>query len=164
MIAGKMPRRKMELYKNTRVAYPEHQRNKTEGRDMSEVILKGASGRLHRFIAYRADYVFPETSAVYCFARPGLGGRGWAPLFLSRTANLGKRMANHESWPEARLLGATHILVHQRDERDVREFVEADLAEALKPIMNGPLFDGLADDVAETAEAGAPNLRLVQAA
>ncbi|MEJ0059913.1 MAG: hypothetical protein WDM79_10230 [Terricaulis sp.] len=50
-------------------------------------------------------------------------------------------MANHEQWPEAQLLGATHILVHQRDERDAREMVEADLAAALRPVMNGPLFE-----------------------
>jgi hypothetical protein len=108
---------------------------------MTEVIFKGASGRLHRFTAHRPDEVFDEAPAVYCFARPGAAGRGWAPLFLSRTANLGKRLAGHESWAEARLLGATHILVHQRDERDAREFVEADLAEALRPVMNGAIVE-----------------------
>jgi hypothetical protein len=104
---------------------------------MSEVIFKGASGRLHRFHAHRPDAVFAEKPAVYCFARPGVGGRGWVPLFLSRTANLSKRFATHEQWPEAQRLGATHILIHERDERDAREHVEADLAEALRPIMNG---------------------------
>jgi hypothetical protein len=108
---------------------------------MSEVIFRGESGRLHRFSAHRPDEAFPESAAVYCFARPGVGGRGWTPLFLSRTANLFKRLANHEQWPEAQLLGATHVLVHQRDERDAREMVEADLAAALKPVMNGPLFE-----------------------
>jgi hypothetical protein len=108
---------------------------------MSEVIFRGESGRLHRFNAHRPDEAFPESAAVYCFARPGIGGRGWTPLFLSRTANLFKRLANHEQWPEAQLLGATHILVHQRDERDAREMVEADLAAALRPVMNGPLFE-----------------------
>lgn len=105
---------------------------------MSEAIFRGESGRLHRFTAHRPDETFPESAAVYCFARPGPGGRGWTPLFLSRTANLAKRLATHEQWPEAQLLGATHILVHQRDERDVREFVEADLALALRPVMSAP--------------------------
>ncbi len=126
---------------------------------MSEVIFRGESGRLHRFKAHRPDTTFPETAAVYCFARPGPNGRGWTPLFLSRTANLSKRLASHEQWPEAQLLGATHILVHQRDERDVREFVEADLASVMKPVMNGPSFD------AELVEAaGAGGVRLVWAA
>ncbi|MES1197104.1 MAG: hypothetical protein ABUL55_00630 [Pseudomonadota bacterium] len=105
---------------------------------MSEAIFRGESGRLHRFTAHRPDEVFAETAAVYCFARPGPGGRGWTPLFLSRTANLAKRLPTHEQWPEAQLLGATHILIHQRDERDAREMVEADLSKALRPVMNGP--------------------------
>ncbi|HWA00309.1 MAG TPA: hypothetical protein VG841_08340 [Caulobacterales bacterium] len=108
---------------------------------MSEAIFRGESGRLHRFTAHRPDETFGEAAAVYCFARPGPGGRGWTPLFLSRTANLAKRLACHEQWPEAQLLGATHILVHQRDERDAREMVEADLAAALRPVMNGPYAD-----------------------
>jgi hypothetical protein len=122
---------------------------------MSELIFRGESGRLHRFTAHRPDADFPDTPAVYCFARPGPGGRGWTPLFLSRTANLSKRLASHEQWPEALLLGATHVLVHQRDERDVREFVEADLAPVLRPIMNGPLLD------AEPCEAETNNVRVI---
>jgi hypothetical protein len=105
---------------------------------MSEVIFRGASGRLHRFEAQRPDAKFAGRPAVYCFARPGHGGRGWIPLFLSRTGNLAKRMASHEQWPEAQLLGATHILIHQHDERDAREYVEADLAKSMRPVMNGP--------------------------
>ena len=102
---------------------------------MNEVIFKGASGRLHRFHAHRPDAVFPDKPAVYCFARAN--GRGWSPLFLSRTGNLEKRLATHEQWPDAQRLGATHILVLERDERDAREFVEADLLESLKPLLNG---------------------------
>ncbi len=72
-------------------------------------------------------------------------------MFLSRTGNLSKRLASHEQWPEAQLLGATHILIHQHDERDAREYVEADLAQALKPAMNGPFFEAeLEEEVAET--------------
>jgi hypothetical protein len=112
---------------------------------MNEVIFRGESGRLHRFTAHRPTEQFADSAAVYCFARPGPGGRGWTPLFLSRTANLQKRLANHEQWPEAQLLGATHILIHQRDERDVREFVEADLAAALRPAMNGPMLEAEAE-------------------
>ncbi|MEJ0024111.1 MAG: hypothetical protein WDN76_12360 [Alphaproteobacteria bacterium] len=77
--------------------------------------------------------------AVYAFARRGAGGSGWITLFLSRTANLSQRMARHELWDEARRLGATHILIHQRHERDAREAVEADLLAALRPLLNGPV-------------------------
>jgi hypothetical protein len=122
---------------------------------MSEAIFRGQSGRLHRFSVHRPNERFEDDAAVYCFARPGLGGRGWTPLFVSRTGNLSKRLANHEQWPEAQLLGATHILVHQHDERDAREYVEADLANALRPVMNGG-SDG--------AEAEVSGPRLVWAA
>ena len=122
---------------------------------MSDVIFRGISGRLHRFSAYRPDAVFADAPAVYCFARPGLGGRGWTPLFLSRTGNLSKRLAAHEQWSDAQLLGATHILVCQHDERDAREYVEADLAQALKPAMNGPVSE---------AEPLAAPVRLIWAA
>ncbi len=108
---------------------------------MSEAIFRGISGRLHQFSVRRPDQSFEAGPAIYCFARPGPAGRGWTPLFLSRTGNLSKRLASHEQWPEALLLGATHILVCQHDERDAREYVEADLAEALKPVMNGPLLE-----------------------
>lgn len=126
---------------------------------MSEAIFRGISGRLHRFSVCRPHEPFAEAPAVYCFARPGPGGRGWTPLFLSRTGNLAKRLAAHEQWPEAQLLGATHVLVCQHDERDAREYVEADLAQALRPVMNGPFFEA---ELTETAaEAG---VRLIWAA
>ncbi|MGD9815846.1 MAG: hypothetical protein AB7Q23_05665 [Hyphomonadaceae bacterium] len=114
---------------------------------MSEAIFRGISGRLHRFSVHRPDEKFSTGAAVYCFARPGHGGRGWTPLFLSRTGNLAKRLDGHEQWPEAKLLGATHILIHQHDERDAREYVEADLAQSLKPAMNGPFLEAEAREV-----------------
>ncbi len=119
----------------------EHRVNQCLGAVMSEAIFRGFSGRLHRFRVHRPDDQFAPAPGVYCFARPGPGGRGWTPLFLSRTGNLSKRMTGHEQWREAQLLGATHILIHDADERDVREYVESDLAQALKPVMNAPVLD-----------------------
>lgn len=127
---------------------------------MSDVIFKGVSGRLHRFDAYRPGSEFEAAPAVYCFARPGPHGRGWTPLFISRTANLSKRLSGHEQWPEAQLLGATHILICKHDERDAREYVEADLASALKPVMNGPYVEA---ELVER-EQSASGVRLVWAA
>ena len=51
------------------------------------------------------------------------------------------------------------MLVVQNDERDAREYVEADLAPALKPVMNGPFLDAELKEAAD--EAG---VRLVWAA
>ncbi len=123
---------------------------------MKTVEFRGASGRTHRFTAHRPDEAFLPQAGVYAFARPAPDGRGLTPVFLSRTGNLAMRFASHERWAEARLLGATHILVHQREERDAREFVEADLFEALRPIMNGVVLD--ADLVEEQSARGGPRL------
>lgn len=126
---------------------------------MSEAIFRGISGRLHRFRVHRPTEHFAGGPAVYCFARPGPAGRGWTPLFLSRTGNLAKRLATHEQWPQAQLLGATHVLVCEHDERDAREYVEADLAQALRPVMNGPFLDAVLEEAADGA-----GVRLVWAA
>lgn len=107
---------------------------------MTEAIFKGASGKLHRFVATPPDTEFATVPAVYAFAKPN--GRQWVPVFLSRTANLAARMDRHPQWEEARRLGATHVLVHRRGERDAREEVEADLLAALRPVMNGPFNAG----------------------
>jgi hypothetical protein len=126
---------------------------------MAEAIFRGVSGRLHRFDVRGPHHQFHPGPAVYCFARPGHGGRGWTPLFLSRTGNLAKRLCAHEQWEEAQLLGATHVLVCQHDERDAREYVEADLCNALKPVMNGPFVEAELEDAAKAA-----GVRLVWAA
>lgn len=104
---------------------------------MAEAIFKGVSGRLHRFAAFSPEAPLPASPAVYAFA--ARGPAGWTPVFLSRTANLAQRMTRHELWEDARRMGATHILIHQRHERDAREAVEADLLAALRPALNGPL-------------------------
>lgn len=109
-----------------------------------DVIFKGASGRLHRFSAMRPDAQFPARAGVYAFARPKADGLGWVPVFVSRCGDLQKRLARHERWEEARLLGATHILLHMPEARDAREAVEADLLAALRPVLNGPFDAGAA--------------------
>lgn len=103
---------------------------------MREAYFKGVSGKIYRFAALRPDGAFPTGPGVYVFARPALGGRSFNALFLSRTANVAMRMQGHERWEEARLLGATHVLVGAFGERAEREAAEADLAAALRPLMN----------------------------
>lgn len=103
---------------------------------MSEAIFKGRSGKLYRFHVLRAGAAALPEPAVYAFARPGPGGRGWRPLYLSRTANLAQRLNRHERWEEARLLGATHVLAWFHPERAMREAAEAELHETLRPILN----------------------------
>lgn len=135
-----------ELYRNIALCHNGTNNERQKGRDMQEAVFKGASGKLYRFAVLRPDGAFPEGPAVYAFARPAFGGRSWAPLFLSRTANLAVRMTGHERWEEAQLLGATHVLLLSFHDRAEREAAEADLADALRPVMND-------DEPAATEEA-----------
>lgn len=108
---------------------------------MQEAVFKGATGKLYRFAVVRPEGTFPEGPAVYAFAKPSVFGRAtWVPVFLSRTANLAVRMTGHERWEEARMLGATHVLLLSFPERSEREAAEIDLADALRPVMceDGP--------------------------
>jgi hypothetical protein len=131
---------------------------------MAAAQFKGVSGRVHRFTAHHPEDAFAAAPAVYAFARPGFGGKGWVILFLSRTANLQGRLKTHERWEEARLLGATHILVHEREERDVREYVEADLVGCLKPVLNGAVIETPAVEAESPALGSRAKLTLVWAA
>jgi hypothetical protein len=106
---------------------------------MAEAAFKGASGKLYRFHALRPGAPLLAEPAVYAFARPGPGLKGWTPVFLSRTANLAERVERHERWAEARRLGATHVLALFEPERAGREAAELDLLVALRPCLNGPV-------------------------
>jgi len=155
----------MELYKNMVTGYGtfiEHSIVKEAS--MAAAQFKGASGRVHRFTAHRPEDAFAIAPAVYAFARPGFAGQGWVVLSLSGTANLQGRLKDHERWEEARLLGATHVLVHERDERDVREYVEADLLGCLKPVLNGAVIETPAVEAESAPLRGAAKLKLVWAA
>lgn len=114
-----------------------------------EAVFRGESGRLYRFAALRPGEAAPAAPAVYAFARAE--GLSWRVLFLSRTANLCARLARHERWAEAELLGATHVLLHAPEARDAREAVEADLLGRLRPVLNGPSDAGAAVHVLRPA-------------
>ncbi|MFZ4070575.1 MAG: hypothetical protein ACOYJ6_10785 [Caulobacterales bacterium] len=103
---------------------------------MSEAVFRGVSGKVYRFMALRPGAPSLHEPAVYAFARPGPLGKGWTPVFLSRTADLATRLDGHERWAEAELLGATHVLALFEPERVAREEAEDDLVAALKPALN----------------------------
>lgn len=103
---------------------------------MSEAVFRGISGKVYRFMALRPGAPSLHEPAVYAFARPGPLGKGWTPVFLSRTADLATRLDGHERWVEAELLGATHVLALFEPERAAREDAEDDLVAALKPALN----------------------------
>jgi hypothetical protein len=90
---------------------------------------------------------------VYAFAKPGFAGRGFTPVFISRTANVAARVPGHERWAEAEALGATHVLILSFPERAQREIAEDDLVMALRPVLNDDP-DGVAAGPARAAPGG----------
>ena len=85
---------------------------------------------------------WPDVSGVYVFAKRvwiGLGQgnpMGWKSLYVGETESFKNRpLANHEKWPAAVKLGATHI--HTRNEgTSERKALELKLRDELKPRLN----------------------------
>jgi hypothetical protein len=103
---------------------------------MKEAIFRGLSGKLYRFKALGPRDEAPKAEGLYVFVRPARGGLGWKAVFLSRTANLEKRLAAHERWAEAQKFGASHAMILVETDRAARLEAEEDLLGALRPPMN----------------------------
>ena len=106
------------------------------------------AGREFEVHDYNTTTDWPDVSGVYVFAKRvwiGLGlGQGnpmdWKSLYVGETESFKNRpLANHEKWPAAVKLGATHIhtLVEQGSIK--RTLVEALLIQELKPPLNTQL-------------------------
>ena len=101
----------------------------------------------HEFSVHDYDPTtdWPDVSGVYVFAKrgawTGLGlAQGnpmdWEPLYVGETESFKNRpLANHETWPAAVKLGATHI--HIRNEGMVgRKLLEVHLIKKYDPPLN----------------------------
>ena len=60
----------------------------------------------------------------------------WQAVYVSRIQDFSDRLPSHESWPEAVLLGATHIHVTVENNLRRRKSLEEDLIEHFKPYLN----------------------------
>ena len=102
------------------------------------------AGREFKVHDYNTTTDWPDVSGVYVFAKRvwiGLGlGQGnpmdWKSLYVGETESFKNRpLANHEKWPAAVKLGATHI--HIRHEGTItRKALELKLRDELKPRLN----------------------------
>lgn len=82
--------------------------------------------------------VWNPVPAVYVFA--GVNEyRQWVALYIGQTTCLADRFRNHERWPQAHRLGATHVhtlvLAHQA----YRDALERALIQAYQPRLNQQL-------------------------
>ncbi len=76
----------------------------------------------HEFTVYQPDDNWREVGGLYIFAGLVSDEQGkslWRPFYIGQTQNFAERLPTHEDWPEAELLGATHI--HAMVLQDVNE-------------------------------------------
>lgn len=100
-----------------------------------------ASWSGHVFTVYNPDddLRWREVGGLYVFA--GLeedwqGQSQWLAMYIGRCQAFSKRLPNHEKWPEAVLLGATHIHAMVETNAFRRKSLEEDLIEEYQPYLN----------------------------
>ena len=93
----------------------------------------------HEFEVYQPDTEWSDVGGVYIFTvqRPGgLLGDRWQALYVGEAKSFKNRLlANHEKWPAAVKLGATHIHIRNED-MITRKLLELKLRAELKPRLN----------------------------
>ena len=91
----------------------------------------------HEFSVHDYDTTpdWPDVGGIYIFAKRTLIGP-WQALYVGETESFKNRpLANHEKWPAAVGLGATHV--HIRNEGMVgREALEVHLIQKYDPPLN----------------------------
>ena len=94
---------------------------------------------------YNTTTDWPDVGGVYVFAKRGVwielglaqeNPMDWKPLYVGETESFKNRpLANHETWPAAVKLGATHI--HTRNEGMIaRKVFEVFLIQKYDPPLN----------------------------
>ena len=88
---------------------------------MSEGVNWGGAAFSVHFMDDR-DGAWRPVGGLYIFAL--LDRREWRPLYVGETDSFRRRFANHERWPEAAQLGATHVHVRAEKSAVQREILE----------------------------------------
>lgn len=90
------------------------------------IVFEGESGNKYQFTIYPANTNFNENiGAVYVFCSKNI--KGFTPLYIGETGELGKRIADHEKWDCVLSHDCTHICIRAVSGRDERLDIETDL-------------------------------------
>lgn len=103
------------------------------------VTIQGGSGALYGFTAFPLEDA-PGGAAIFAFVRPSvdplrLTTSYWVPLYIGETGGLrDNEAARRERIHAARLMGATHMLIHfcNRD-AEARKKIVQDLSQVVGP-------------------------------
>ena len=89
----------------------------------------------HEFTIYTNDTDWNAVAGLYIFAGENSKGQ-WFPLYIGQTESLAERLPNHEDWPEAEILAATHIHARVEADESRRLALEAQLIQHYQPHLN----------------------------
>jgi len=93
-----------------------------------------------KWLTYGFEVYDPETTTwndvagIYIFA--GLTPKGWRPFYIGQAESFKDRIPNHENWPAAVRLGATHVHARVVPLAANRDTIEEELIEAYQPALN----------------------------
>ena len=94
----------------------------------------------HEFTVYDPEITdWHEVGGLYIFAGLVSDEKGkslWRPFYIGQTQNFAERLPTHEDWPEAELLGATHIHAMGLQNARIRAKREKDLVQHYQPRLN----------------------------
>ena len=104
---------------------------------MSETInWPGQSGKLYTYWLNSMDNGFLSVAGNYAFVKQ-LPNGNFVPLYFGESVNLNDRLGNHEVWPSAVRLGATHVMTHTTPAGEqARLAEERDLIARWNPVLN----------------------------
>ena len=91
------------------------------------------------FTVYDTGATWNDVAGVYIFAslrRDQHGNQRWYAYYIGQTQSFRDRIPNHEEWPEAARLGATHIHARVETSEDTRLDLERRLIQANQPPLN----------------------------
>ena len=100
------------------------------------VKLVGVSGQEYLYGVFPMNGAWSLQPGNYAFSYRAQDGQ-WVILYCGQTESLAGRFPNHEEWPRALRVGATHVLAHVTSGGlVVRQAEERDLIAAYNPPLN----------------------------
>ena len=101
---------------------------------MSTIRIAGSAGIYYEYEVCDMYGGWRDVGGNYAFAY--LQGGLWRLLYVGQCASFQQRMASHERWPEAVVMGATHVLAQENRLEPMRLLQEYDIIRLYQPPMN----------------------------
>jgi hypothetical protein len=98
-------------------------------------VWKSIDGSMYEFSPHMYASGWADVGGIYLFAARLKSG-DWNPLFIGHSDSFECAIPNHEKWPWAVLLGATHVLACAVTAPAKRLSVETEMIARLKPPLN----------------------------